>query len=244
MRGPRVTYLALATLLLFAGGERLKAQTIGYGEALGQLAASCGKDIEKFCKRVNLGGGQIAECLEQHYGRVSARCKVTSLELAALLKKRAAARASVRRICELDRLQFCGGMQPGDGNLMECLEKSNYNVSAACQQAIVDAGYQVSITAGTSPGKIHLSSADIISSLQGVEAATGIGASRSRRCPWRPRPVVHRASGKPAQLTIAVQFDFNSARIHPNSFRAIGLMADALYHPYLRIIRICKAIAS
>src|SRR6185369_438706 len=39
---------------------------------------------------------------------------------------------------------------------------------------------------------------------------------------------------KLAQLTIAIQFDFNSARIRPNSFRAVGLMADALYHPYLQ----------
>ena len=39
---------------------------------------------------------------------------------------------------------------------------------------------------------------------------------------------------KLAQLTIAIQFDFNSARIRPSSFRAVGLMADALYHPYLQ----------
>jgi OOP family OmpA-OmpF porin len=245
MRGPKFIYLALATLLLFAGSERLQAQTIGYGEALGQLAASCGKDIEKFCRRVNLGGGQIADCLEQHYDRVSARCKTTSLEMAALLKKRAAARRSVPRICELDRLRFCGGIQPGDGNLMACFEKAKYNVSAACQQAIVDAGYEVTISPGRSTGKIHLSSADIISSLQGVETATGISATGLRRLAARAvrdpsranpvnRPPLSEQLGNLAQLIIAVQFDFNSARIRPNSFRAIGLMADALYHPYLQ----------
>jgi OOP family OmpA-OmpF porin len=35
------------------------------------------------------------------------------------------------------------------------------------------------------------------------------------------------------QLTIAIRFDLNSARIDPHSYRAIGLMADALYHPSL-----------
>ena len=39
---------------------------------------------------------------------------------------------------------------------------------------------------------------------------------------------------KLAQLTIAIQFDFNSARICPDLFRAVGLMADSLYHPYLQ----------
>ena len=37
-----------------------------------------------------------------------------------------------------------------------------------------------------------------------------------------------------AQFTVAVNFDLNSARIRPDSFRVIGHMADALYHPYLQ----------
>ena len=49
----KFTYLALAASLLFAGNERLHAQTIGYAEALGELAVSCGKDIAKFCGRTN-----------------------------------------------------------------------------------------------------------------------------------------------------------------------------------------------
>jgi outer membrane protein OmpA-like peptidoglycan-associated protein len=38
---------------------------------------------------------------------------------------------------------------------------------------------------------------------------------------------------KLAQITIAIQFDLNSARIRPESYRSVGLMADALHHPYL-----------
>ena len=39
---------------------------------------------------------------------------------------------------------------------------------------------------------------------------------------------------KLAQLTIAINFDLGSARIRPDSFQAVGLMADSLYHPYLQ----------
>ena len=35
-------------------------------------------------------------------------------------------------------------------------------------------------------------------------------------------------------MTVAIQFDFNSARIRPSSFQAIGLIADALSSPYLQ----------
>lgn len=40
-----------------------------------------------------------------------------------------------------------------------------------------------------------------------------------------------------AQLTIAIQFDFNSVRIRPDSFQVVGLMVDARYHPYLQNYR-------
>jgi outer membrane protein OmpA-like peptidoglycan-associated protein len=39
-------------------------------------------------------------------------------------------------------------------------------------------------------------------------------------------------------VTMAIAFDFNSARIRPESFRAVGLLADSLYHPYLLGYRI------
>jgi outer membrane protein OmpA-like peptidoglycan-associated protein len=40
-----------------------------------------------------------------------------------------------------------------------------------------------------------------------------------------------------AQITIAIAFEFNSAQISPDSFKAVGLMADALNSPYLQSSR-------
>jgi OOP family OmpA-OmpF porin len=245
MIGPKVIYLALAASLLFAGADRLHAQTIGYAEALDALAVSCGKDIGKFCRQANLGGGRIADCLERNQANVSPRCKATAFETAQLLKKRAAARAAVISLCELDRLQFCGGIEPGDGNLIECFYKAQRNIRPACRQAIADAGYLAAITAGPVSAQLHLSSTDIVSSLQGAEATPGISADRLRRLaaqaihdPSRTNRVnrapLSEQLGTLAQLTLAIQFDFNSAHIRPSSFRAIGLIADALYHPYLQ----------
>jgi len=91
-----------------------------------------------------------------------------------------------------------------------------------------------------------LGSTDLINSLQGVEqAGPDLSAARLRQMavqslndPSRTNrmnraPLAERLD-KLAQLTIAIQFDFNSARIRPSSFAAVGLMADALYHPYLQ----------
>jgi outer membrane protein OmpA-like peptidoglycan-associated protein len=243
--GPKLAFLALTTALLFARTEPSSAETIGYAEALGHLAVSCGKDINRFCRSANLGGGQVADCLERHQSSVSLDCKATSGEVAALLRKRAAARASVSRVCELDRLRFCGGIQPGDAQILGCMYKSRQALSLPCQQALADSGYEASLAAGPVGSQIHLSSRDILSSLVGIEnTSIGISVGRlralaasavhdpSRADPFH-RPPLFAQLNNLAQITIAIEFDFNSARISPRSYRAIGLMADALHHPTL-----------
>lgn len=247
MLTPRTVYLALAAaLLIAAGAPRAHAQTIGYAEALGHLATNCGKDIGKYCKTATLGGGKIAECLDRYWSNVSPTCKTASAATRDLLVKRAKARAAVPRTCDLDRLKFCGGIQEGDANLLKCFELAKRNVSAQCRQAIEDAGYEAPLATGPVSNQIHLSSNDIVSSLQGVEnAAPAISAASLRqraieglRDPARANPVnrppLSEQLNSLAQMTIAIEFDLDSARIKPSSFGALGLMADALYSPYLQ----------
>jgi OOP family OmpA-OmpF porin len=47
------------------------------------------------------------------------------------------------------------------------------------------------------------------------------------------RPVLFPQLQNQAQLTVEIVFDFNSAAIRPESYRAVGSMADALHHPLL-----------
>jgi len=243
--GPKLAFLALVAALLFARTEPSSAQTVGYAEALGKLAVSCGNDIKRFCSKDNLGGGQVADCLERNQSGVSLDCKATSNEVGVLLKKRAAARDSVGRVCELDRLKFCGGIQPGDAQILGCMYKSQRALSSACRQALADSGYEATLNPGPLNSQVHLRSGDILSSLVSVEG-TSVGldvermrqiAARAAKDPSRAdplrRPALFEQLNSLSQLTIAIEFDFNSARISPSSYRSIGLMTDALYHPAL-----------
>jgi OOP family OmpA-OmpF porin len=245
MMTPRHVFLAFATALVLAGTQPSHAATIGYAEALGELAASCGVDINRYCGKANLGGGQVAECLERNSSRVSSACKAAAAETSALLRTRSLARASVSKVCELDRLRFCGGIQPGDAQILGCMYQTRAHLSHPCRQALIDSGYEAALDPGPLGSQIHLTSRDILTSLVGVEQ-TNIGisverlramAARAARDPARAnpynRPPLYAQLNSLAQLTIAVEFDFNSARIKPKSYRAIGLMADALYHPVL-----------
>ena len=246
MKKLAIAYVAFAALLLPGSLGSSSAQSIGYAQAIDRLAASCGKDIEKLCKKANLGGGRVTQCLDQNRGAVSSGCRASVTELATLLATRVQARGAVLRVCDVDIRRFCPGVQPGDGNLMECFYKAKQNMSSSCQTAVANAGYDAPIDASAATTQVALSSTELIDSLQSVEqAGPDLSAARLRQLavqslndPSR----VNRMNRAPltdqlnqlAQLTIAIQFDLNSARIRPSSFRAVGLMADALYHPYLQ----------
>jgi outer membrane protein OmpA-like peptidoglycan-associated protein len=90
----------------------------------------------------------------------------------------------------------------------------------------------------------QLNSAEIVDSLQGATEAPGISAALLRRQAQESLANPQRANrlnreplseqlNKLAQFTVTVQFDLNSARIRPESYRTVGLIADSLYHPYL-----------
>jgi OmpA-OmpF porin, OOP family len=89
-----------------------------------------------------------------------------------------------------------------------------------------------------------LNSANIVDSLQGVTEVPGISAALLRRQAQESLADPRRANrvnreplseqlNKLAQLTVVINFDLNSARIRPESYRTVGLIADSLYHPYL-----------
>jgi OOP family OmpA-OmpF porin len=244
------TFIAIVLSVIFIGLALAPsyAQTIGYAEAIDHFAVACRSDINKFCKKEPLGGGQIRSCLLRQSG-LSPACRGSMTALATLLQKRAAARASVLRVCDRDIKRLCAGVQSGEGNLLECFFKAKANASAACRQAVADAGFEVGLAPSTSRAPITLSPTELVNSLQGVEtAAVKVNAVQLRQLAMQSLSDPHRAQrmnreplfeqlSNLAQFTIAVQFDFNSARIRPDSFRAIGLMADALYHPYLQAYR-------
>lgn len=118
------------------------AQSLSYADAIDRLARACGKDIEKNCKSVNLGNGAIRRCLDRNQAKISATCRETIPVVFALVEKRAIAQASVVRLCDIDARRLCPGVQPGDGNLLDCALKAAKALSPTCSQALTDAGWR------------------------------------------------------------------------------------------------------
>jgi OmpA-OmpF porin, OOP family len=90
-----------------------------------------------------------------------------------------------------------------------------------------------------------LSAVQLAQSLGGIEdAPIAVNAAALRQAALnnirthtyndpRSRPPLSEQLTRLAQITVTVQFDFNSARIRPQSFRTVALIADALYDPGL-----------
>jgi hypothetical protein len=132
-----VTLAAIMQMALVASAP---AQTIGFAEAIDHVASQCKHDIDKFCKTVPLGGGRMLACLNRP--EVSGQCKQSVTAVQALLVRRAEARKLIPRVCDVDIRRLCAGVQPGDGNLMECFYKAKANISQQCRQAVANAGYE------------------------------------------------------------------------------------------------------
>jgi hypothetical protein len=54
--------LEILAIMIIATGAAM-AQTVGYAEAFDRFAIACGKDIDIFCKKTDLGGGESSNAL-------------------------------------------------------------------------------------------------------------------------------------------------------------------------------------
>ena len=99
----------------------------------------------------------------------------------------------------------------------------------------------LSLVAAEASAESDLSESQIIGGLQAAAAAAPAidpavlaqeALANVGRKPGTALPAWSQLAGL-AQLTVEINFEYNSVAIVPESYRAIGLMADALHHPIL-----------
>jgi len=137
----RLLGAGLAAGLLTGLAGSVSAQTISYSEAGALLAKSCGKDIEKYCPKVNLGGGALKDCLQERAAQINPQCIADYKIVVASLNERLAAQAAVTKACRGDATQFCQGTAPGNAHYLNCLNAAKKVVSKRCTTAITNAGW-------------------------------------------------------------------------------------------------------
>jgi len=140
MMRQRSFVFALFFLIGAIGGAA--AQTISYADAIDQLASACGADLQKYCRGVELGRGQLKGCLDGHQNVLSPRCQQARAYVYSSISRRIAAQRDIGDICDADIARLCGTSH-ADAHLVECLlSVSPAAISPACNQAFTDTGWR------------------------------------------------------------------------------------------------------
>jgi hypothetical protein len=104
------------------------------------VANGCKSEIEKYCAQVTPGEGRVLACLYAYEDKLSAKCEYALYDAAVQLERAVAALSYVANECDADLEKYCGSIAPGEGRLLNCLEKQDKKISGRCKQAIKDVG--------------------------------------------------------------------------------------------------------
>jgi len=132
----RISLVVLVCLLMVSG-------IAGAAEQKGVVATvkdGCKKELETYCKHVTPGEGRVLACLYAHEDKLTDRCEYALLDASAQLEQAVNALKYAATQCKDDLKAFCSQVQPGEGRMLQCLDKNNAKVSSSCKQALKDTG--------------------------------------------------------------------------------------------------------
>ena len=233
---------AIFFVLPVAAWSSASAETMKFEDSAGILGTSCATDIVASCRGVNLDSIRLKDCLVRNEDSMSARCKTDYFRAFDAIQKRVGARAAVRKLCERELVKLCGGAQKDSGNALECILTATRGVSARCNQAIGEAGFgSMAPSAQAQPGGTAES---WVNELAGLETPPDLDVAALRQQALErvkskadaaslKRPPVATQLLKLPKLIVEIQFDEDTPIVRPDSYRAVGRIADTLTHPSL-----------
>jgi len=102
------------------------------------VVKGCEKEINTYCKAVTPGEGRVLACLYAYGDKLSNRCEYALYDAAAQLQRFITGINYLATECRDDLKRYCSGVQPGEGRLIDCIDKNMEKVSGRCKQAIQD----------------------------------------------------------------------------------------------------------
>jgi len=143
MRDAMVWMVVIGMVLVFSGV--VSAQQKGPAEAVAQgivdsVKKGCDKELKTYCKDVTPGEGRVLACLYAYEDKLSGQCEYALYDAAAQLERAVNALSYAVNECRDDLTKFCSDIKPGEGRLLQCIDKNDAKVSGRCKQALKDTG--------------------------------------------------------------------------------------------------------
>ena len=138
MRSIRLSFLAL----LLALPSLAAADNMNFEQATTLLSASCAKDIDDYCRGVNLDTNGLKECLFRNSDSISPQCKTDFPRAIGGIEQRVAARVGLMKLCNWEMNHLCGEARQDPAKGLQCLLESTKKNTPNCSKAIDAAGYR------------------------------------------------------------------------------------------------------
>ena len=127
-------------MLVLMGVLLLATSAFAEAGPVSTVTEGCKKEIDYYCKMVTPGEGRILACLYAHSEKLSNKCEYALYDAAAQLERAVAALTYVANECDNDLEKYCSSVAPGEGRLLQCLEKNEKKISSRCKSALKDVG--------------------------------------------------------------------------------------------------------
>ena len=134
MRHAMVWMLVMGMVLVFGGAASAQQSLVE------SVVKGCDKELKTYCKDVTPGEGRGLACLYAFSDKLSAQCEYALYDAVAQLERAINALAYAANECRDDLTKYCADIKPGQGRLVQCIEKNDAKVSSRCKQALKDTG--------------------------------------------------------------------------------------------------------
>jgi hypothetical protein len=134
MRYAMVLAVVMGMVLVFSGAASAQQLLVD------NVAKGCDKELKTFCKDVTPGEGRVLACLYAHEDKLSGQCEYALYDAAVQLERVVNAVAYAANECREELTKYCSEIKPGQGRLLQCIEKNDAKVSKRCKQALKDTG--------------------------------------------------------------------------------------------------------
>ena len=128
-------WMVLCGLVFVFGGTASAQQKL-----VDSVVTGCDKELKTYCKDVTPGEGRGLACLYAFSDKLSAKCEYALYDAAAQLERAVAALSYTVNECREDLTKFCADIKPGEGRLLQCIEKNDAKVTPRCKSAMKDVG--------------------------------------------------------------------------------------------------------
>ncbi len=134
MRHAMVLMMVIGMVFVFSGIVSAQQSLID------SVVKGCDKELKTYCKDVTPGEGRGLACLYAFSDKLSGQCEYALYDAAVQLERAVAALSYVVNECREDLTKYCSNIKPGEGRLLQCIEKNDAMVSKRCKQALKDTG--------------------------------------------------------------------------------------------------------